>query len=186
VGVSPLSLFPLTVGAFEGNKAETATMLPMINSSTAAHRLSDVTVVADAGLISEGNQAAIGAGLSLFVGTRITHVPDVVRRWRDSHPGLEVPDGQVFTQPWPATAAEKARGGIRIPDRAAKPASKGPGARPRTACRSDWPPEGSRSRKAVGRLTFCGSRPTPGQRSCTAHHTMISDLVSLAAAWCSG
>jgi len=56
VGVSPLSLFPLTVGAFEGNKAETATMLPMINSSKAAHRLSDVTVVADAGLISEGNQ----------------------------------------------------------------------------------------------------------------------------------
>ena len=26
----------------------------------------------------------------------------------------EIPDGQVFTQPWPATAAEKARG---IPDR---------------------------------------------------------------------
>ena len=34
--------------------------------------------------------------------------------WRDKHPGQEIPDGHVFTQPWPATAAEKARG---IPDR---------------------------------------------------------------------
>ena len=38
----------------------------------------------------------------------------MVREWRDKHAGDEIPDGQVFTQPWPATAAEKARG---IPDR---------------------------------------------------------------------
>src|SRR6476469_7618419 len=42
--------FPLTVEAFEGNKAETATMLPVINACKAAHQLSDVTVVADAGM----------------------------------------------------------------------------------------------------------------------------------------
>ena len=41
-------------------------------------------------------------------------MPEVVTEWRDNHPGQEIPDGQVFTQPWPATAAEKARG---IPDR---------------------------------------------------------------------
>ena len=41
--------FPLTVAAFEGNKAETATLLPVINAFKAAHQLTDVTVVADAG-----------------------------------------------------------------------------------------------------------------------------------------
>jgi transposase len=45
--------FPLAVEAFKGNKAETATMLPIINAFKAAHRLTDVTVVADAGMISE-------------------------------------------------------------------------------------------------------------------------------------
>jgi transposase len=43
--------FPLAVEAFEGNKAETATMLPVINAFKAAYRLTDVTVVADAGMI---------------------------------------------------------------------------------------------------------------------------------------
>ena len=60
--------FPLTVEAFEGNKAETATMLPVINAFKAAHRLTDVTVVADAGMISEANQVALqAAGLSFIL-----------------------------------------------------------------------------------------------------------------------
>jgi hypothetical protein len=63
------------VSAFEGNKAETKTMLPVIEKFMAAHRLSDVTVVADAGMISEANQKAIeAAGLSLILGMKI---PDV-------------------------------------------------------------------------------------------------------------
>lgn len=41
---------PLSVAAFEGNRAETATMLPVINAFKAAHQLTDVTVVADAGM----------------------------------------------------------------------------------------------------------------------------------------
>ena len=107
--------FPLMVEAFEGNKAETATMLPVINAFKAAHQLSDVTVVAAAGMISEANHTAIAvAGLSFILGTKIAYLPDVVREWRDIHPSKEIPDGQVLTQPWPATSAEKARG---IPDR---------------------------------------------------------------------
>jgi hypothetical protein len=51
--------FPLMVEAFEGNTAETLTMLPTIRSYMDAHRLPDVTVVADAGMISAGNQKAI-------------------------------------------------------------------------------------------------------------------------------
>jgi hypothetical protein len=44
------------VSAFEGNKAETKTMLPVIESFMAAHDLPDVTVIADAGMVSEANQ----------------------------------------------------------------------------------------------------------------------------------
>jgi transposase len=103
------------VAAFEGNKIETATMLPVINAFKAAHRLTDVTVVADAGMISEANQIALQAArLSFILGTRMPYVPDVVREWRDKHPDELVLDGLVLTQPWPATSAEKARG---IPDR---------------------------------------------------------------------
>lgn len=35
--------FPLTVQALEGNKAETATMVPVINAFNAAHHVTDVT-----------------------------------------------------------------------------------------------------------------------------------------------
>jgi hypothetical protein len=51
--------FPLMMEAFEGNKAETATMIPTITAFMTAHRLSDVTVVADAGMLSQANRAAI-------------------------------------------------------------------------------------------------------------------------------
>jgi hypothetical protein len=46
--------FPLMVSAFEGTKADT--MLPVTGKFLAAHRLPDVTVVADAGMISEANR----------------------------------------------------------------------------------------------------------------------------------
>jgi len=106
---------PLAVEAFEGNRAETATMLPVINAFKAAHNLSDVTVVADAGMISEANQIDLKAsGLSYILGARIPFLPDVVREWHDKHPGEAVPDQLVLTQPWPATSSEKTRG---IPDR---------------------------------------------------------------------
>jgi hypothetical protein len=61
-----------------------------------------VTVVADARMVSEANQKAIeAAGLS-FLGTRIPHEPYEVNQWRREHPGEQIPDGEVFTQPWPA------------------------------------------------------------------------------------
>jgi DDE family transposase len=98
--------FPLMVSAFEGNKAETKTMLPVIQAFMAAHRLPDVTVVADAGMVSEENQKQIeAAGLSFILGMRIPDIPYVVAEWRREHPGEPVPDGHVFTQRWPAGPA---------------------------------------------------------------------------------
>jgi hypothetical protein len=75
----------------------------------AARQLTDVTVVADAGMISEANQKAIeDAGLSFILGTRIPEEPYAVAQWRRERPDQDLPDGQVFTQPWPATGAQKA------------------------------------------------------------------------------
>jgi hypothetical protein len=102
--------FPLMVSAFEGNRAETKTMLPVIEEFMAAHDLPDVTVVADAGMISEANQKAIeAAGLSFILGMKIPHVPYVAAEWRRQHPGEDIPDGHVFTQPWPAGPTSKRR-----------------------------------------------------------------------------
>jgi len=78
-------------------------MLPVIESFMAAHDPPDVTVVADAGMVSEANQKQIeAAGLSFILGMRIPHVPYVVAQWRREHPGQDIPDGHVLTQPWPA------------------------------------------------------------------------------------
>jgi transposase len=103
--------FPLMIEAFEGNKAETHTMLPTIRSFLAAHQLEDVTIVADAGMISEANRNAIeDEKLSFIIGAKMPEVPYVVSAWRKAHPGREIPDGHVFTQPWPATEKERAKG----------------------------------------------------------------------------
>lgn len=102
--------FPLMVNAFDGNTAETTTMLPVIRPFMDAHQLADVTVVADAGMVSAANQKAIEeAGLSFILGARIPDVPYVVAEWRQAHPGQDIADGQVFTQPWPAGPADKRR-----------------------------------------------------------------------------
>src|SRR6266487_5764096 len=78
-------------------------MLPVVQSFMAAHQLPGVTVVADAGMVSEANQQEIeAAGLSFILGMKIPRVPYVVSQWRREHPGEEIPDGHVFTQPWPA------------------------------------------------------------------------------------
>jgi transposase len=66
--VTDASGFPLMVRGFEGNKAETHTMLTVIEEFMTAHGLPDVTVLADAGMISEANKQAIEAdGLSFIL-----------------------------------------------------------------------------------------------------------------------
>ena len=93
---------PLAVEAFEGNKAETATMVPTLTAFMAAHRLSDITVVADAGMLSENNKREIeAAGLGFILGNRIGHIPYVIDGWRRENPGADIPDGLTLTQPWP-------------------------------------------------------------------------------------
>jgi hypothetical protein len=98
------------VQGFEGNKAETHTMLAVITEFMAAHDLPDVTIVADAGMISEANKQAIEAvGLSFILGMKIPEVPYAVKQWRRENPGIPIPDGHIFIQPWPAGPADQRR-----------------------------------------------------------------------------
>ncbi len=102
--------FPLAVEAFEGNKAETATMLPTLTAFMTAHQLSDITVVADAGMLSENNKREIeAAGLGFILGNRISQIPYAISEWHANNPKTEVPDGLVLTQPWPAGPSDKRR-----------------------------------------------------------------------------
>jgi hypothetical protein len=68
--------FPLEVHLFEGNTAETTTILPVLAKFQERHGVTGMVVVADAGMLSAGNLNAIeDAGFSFIVGSRITKAP---------------------------------------------------------------------------------------------------------------
>ena len=70
--------FPLEIGCFEGNTAETTTIVPIITSFLDRHGLQDtpMVVAADAGMLSQSNLAALDElGLSFIVGSRVTKAP---------------------------------------------------------------------------------------------------------------
>ena len=92
--------FPLQVHAFDGNTAETKTIIPVITGFAAAHGLPGVTVVAVAGMMSEANCKDLeDAGLTFIVGAKIPDLPYQVKQWHRDHPGEPIPDQQVFVQP---------------------------------------------------------------------------------------
>lgn len=92
--------FPLQVHAFDGNTAETTTILPVLEAFIAAHTLPQITVVADAGMLSEANLKRIeDAGLKFIVGQRIPEIPYQVKKWRHAHPDQPLADQQIFVQP---------------------------------------------------------------------------------------
>lgn len=70
--------FPLEVGCFEGNTAETTTLVPIITAFAARHELGDTPMViaADAGMLSATNLTALDeAGLGFIVGSRSVKAP---------------------------------------------------------------------------------------------------------------
>ena len=68
--------FPLQVGCWEGNKAETSTIIPIVEAFQAAHGIEDLIIVADAGMLSAANLTALDeARLRFIVGARTTRAP---------------------------------------------------------------------------------------------------------------
>ena len=88
--------FPLEIGCFEGNKAETTTIVPIIKAFKARHQVADMVVVADAGMLSAGNLTELDeADLRFIVGSRVTKAPIDLEshfRWH----GDAFTDGQVI------------------------------------------------------------------------------------------
>lgn len=90
---------PLMIEAFEGNRAETKTMIPLIRGFVEAHGIADVVVVADAGMMSEQNLKDIeDAGWSFIVGGKIPDIPYAISQWRKHHPDTDPPDQLVVSQ----------------------------------------------------------------------------------------
>jgi len=68
--------FPLEIGCYEGNKAETQTIIPIVKQFQQRHGLADMVVVADAGMLSASNLRDFDdAGLRFIVGSRVTKAP---------------------------------------------------------------------------------------------------------------
>ena len=95
--------FPLEIGCYQGNKAETLTIVPIVKQFQARHRLLDMVVVADAGMLSATNLKALDeANLRFIVGSRVTKAPKDLEshfRWH----GDAFTHGQVIDTITPRT-----------------------------------------------------------------------------------
>ena len=68
--------FPLSLQSFEGNTAETKTILPVLEEFQKEHHLEKVTVVADAAMLSRVNLESLADnGYHFIVGSRLTKIP---------------------------------------------------------------------------------------------------------------
>ena len=88
--------FPLEVHCFEGNTAETKTLIPVLRSFQQRHGVTDMVVVADAGMLSAANLNDLeDAGFSFIVGSRITKAPYDLAEHFTRH-GNYFTDGQIL------------------------------------------------------------------------------------------
>lgn len=81
---------------FEGNKAETTTLIPVLTAFQDRHGARDMVVVADAGMLSAANLNALeDAGFSFIVGSRLTKAPyDLAEHFERK--GNYFNDGQIL------------------------------------------------------------------------------------------
>jgi hypothetical protein len=88
--------FPLEVHCFEGNKAETLTLIPTLRQFQDRHGIADLVVVADAGMLSASNLNALeDAGYSFIVGSRMAKAPYDLAEHFDTR-GDHFVDGQIL------------------------------------------------------------------------------------------
>lgn len=88
--------FPLEIQMFEGNKAETTTLIPVLTAFAERHTVTSMVVVADAGMLSAANLDAIeDAGFSFIVGSRLVKAPYDLADHFERH-GNYFTDGQIL------------------------------------------------------------------------------------------
>lgn len=89
--------FPLGVHSFEGNMAETNTILPVIDAFKKQHGLQNITVVADAAMLSNNNLEKLAeAGYTFIVGSRMHKIPYDIAQYQKTQ---ELIDKQIITTP---------------------------------------------------------------------------------------
>ena len=99
--------FPLEVTSFEGNKAEVKTIVPVLQAFKTRHGLKDITVTADAAMLSSGNLDALEKlEYTYIVGSRISKCPYEIEEYIQI-PGSALRDGQVFESRIKVTIAGK-------------------------------------------------------------------------------
>jgi transposase len=87
--------FPLELQSFEGNKAETKTILPVVEAFKKRHGLVGITVVADAGMLSADNLESLDkAGYTYIVGSRMHKIPYDISEYQKTK---ELSDNQIIT-----------------------------------------------------------------------------------------
>jgi hypothetical protein len=99
--------FPLEIGCYQGNKAETLTIVPIVKQFQDRHALTEMVVVADAWMLSASNLRELDeAGLRFIVGSRVTKAPADLEshfRWH----GTAFTDGQIIDTITPRTGHHK-------------------------------------------------------------------------------
>lgn len=86
--------FPLGLHSFEGNVAETNTLLPMLEHFKAQHGINTITVVADAAMLSAKNlQELSNAGYHYIVGSRMYKIPYEISEYQKTQ---ELIDNQII------------------------------------------------------------------------------------------
>ena len=87
--------FPLGMHSFEGNTSETTTILPVIEAFKKQHGLINITVVADAAMLSGKNlEALTTAGYTYIVGSRMSKIPYDIANYQKTK---ELTDKQIIT-----------------------------------------------------------------------------------------
>ncbi|MGD9529292.1 IS1634 family transposase [Pseudonocardia sp.] len=100
--------FPLEIGCFEGNKAEKLTIVPIIEQFHTRHRIENMIIVADAGMLSAANLTTLDeAGFTFIVGSRQSKAPIDLESHFGWH-GDGFTDGQVIDTITPKRGANTA------------------------------------------------------------------------------
>jgi hypothetical protein len=87
--------FPLGLHSFEGNTAETTTILPVIDTFKKQYDLQDITVVADAAMLSSKNLEVLDkSGYTYIVGSRMHKIPYDIAEYQKTQ---ELTNNQIIT-----------------------------------------------------------------------------------------
>ena len=182
--------FPLEVTCWEGNKAETATILPTVRGFQDRHGVADMVVVADAGMLSSTNLKDLDeAGLRFIVGSRARKAPADLASYFRWH-GDAFTDGQLIDTITPRHASAASENDPAVRD---EPIWQ-PGTHPRS-WRAVWAYSARRAVRDGGTLTLqenrakavvAGERAARTPRFVTIHgNAAVLDEPALArpAAW---